>query len=174
LRTPVCSTRYEIGWDHFDASMSSCSSLSLSLSLPLSLVVLFKISLTPTVLSCTHFPVCVRAPAKGGIRSRGIAGIHLTAPNPANRSRYSPTATRWEDFSMFALFPLISHARGGGTKSRRLARDLRLVNWIPIGGTFIPRDFVRARGEASLQLHERDEGRRLGESADQEAERQVR
>lgn len=30
LRTPVCSPRYEIGWDHFDASMSSYTSPPLS------------------------------------------------------------------------------------------------------------------------------------------------
>lgn len=44
LRTPVCSPRYEIGWDHFDASMSSYISLSLPLFLSPNAL---KTSLTP-------------------------------------------------------------------------------------------------------------------------------
>lgn len=51
LRTPVCSPRYEIGWDHFDASMSSYISLSLPLFLSPNAL---KTSLTPPVLSYVH------------------------------------------------------------------------------------------------------------------------
>lgn len=53
LRTPVCSPRYEIGWDHFDASMSSYISLSLPLFLSPNAL---KTSLT---LRCTFVRTCV-------------------------------------------------------------------------------------------------------------------
>lgn len=60
LRTPVCSSRYEIAWDHFDASMSSYTSLSPSA---------LKTSLTPNctfvhALSCLRTSVCTRARAR--------------------------------------------------------------------------------------------------------------
>lgn len=69
LRTPVCSPRYEIGWDHFDASMSSYISLSLPLFLSPNAL---KTSLTPLYFrtymrtytnafawSCVYVRVCV-------------------------------------------------------------------------------------------------------------------
>lgn len=86
MRTPVCSPRYEIGWDHFDASMSSYISLSLSLS-PSAL----KTSLTPTVLSCTCASVyiCVCVPSRANcVRRVRMRELVLLAKCDITRTVY--------------------------------------------------------------------------------------
>lgn len=92
LRTPVCSPRYEIGWDHFDASMNSYTSLSLSpppppLSLSFSLLALSKLLLINcTFVQCALSRTCV--PAIRGVFSCQILVALLAAKCDITRTVY--------------------------------------------------------------------------------------